>query len=293
MILNFTEITTGLYKFISNCKPLLKKIKNLIQSWIKYGTIDEDDPHTDVTKKTIRAINDDDELWDIFSSYFSFFNFKLVEQALDIVNYEVGKDRMEIYKQEFNCYLKRRVTQCPSGIGMKGEDHVTLLVELDNAFADCRIEHLLLLGDDICNIMNFKADKLQIEGISKGCICVAFHLHKSEILQGSFLLCQQIELLQKLRYMSAKILKVKCNGVCYLINGETRGMQYLRKGMAHCMQLLADSITQYTEPSPLISKTTCKFIIAIYVCCYFATVIMCSYSVIMASNLVQCKLMNE
>ena len=225
MILNFTEITTGLYKFISNCKPLLKKIKNLIQSWIKYGTIDEDDPHTDVTKKTIRAINDDDELWDIFSSYFSFFNFKLVEQAMDIVNYEVGKDRMEIYKQEFNCYLKRRVTQCPSGIGMKGENHVNLLVELDDAFADCRIEHLLQLGDDICNIMNFKADKLQIEGVNKGCICVAFHLHKSEVPQGFFLLCQQIELLQKLRYMAAKILKVKCNGVCYLINEETRGKQ--------------------------------------------------------------------
>ena len=56
---------------------------------------------------------------------------------MDIVNYEIGKDRMKLYKQEFNCYLKRRVTQCPSGIGMKGEDHVTLLVELDT-FTDCR-----------------------------------------------------------------------------------------------------------------------------------------------------------
>ena len=222
MISLFTDITNGLYKFITNQKAL-KKFKNLIQSWIKYGTIEEDDPYKDVTKKMVRAINDNDELWDIFSSYFSFFNFKLVEQAIDIMNYEAGEAKMKCYKQEFNCYLKRRVTQCPSGIGMKGEDHVTLLVELDDAFADCRIEHLLQLGDDICNIMDFKADKLQIEGVNKGCICVAFHLHKSEIPQGFFLLYQQIELLQKLRYMAAKMLKVKCNGVYYLINEETRG----------------------------------------------------------------------
>ena len=232
MISLFTDITDGLYKFITDQKKL-KQLKYLIQTWVKYGTIEEDDPYKDVTKKMIRAINDDDELLAIFSSYYSFFNFKLVERAIDIMNYEVGKDRMKIYKQDFMCYLKRRVTQCPSGIGMKGEDHVTLLVELDYAFADCRIEHLLQLGDDICNIMNFKDYKLHIEGVNKGCICVAFHLHKSEIPQGFFLLHQQIELLQKLRYMSAKILKVKCNGDCYLINEETSGKQYLRKGMAH------------------------------------------------------------
>ena len=71
--------------------------------------------------------------------------------------------------------------------------------------------------------MNFKPDKLQIAGMNKGCICVAFHLHKSEIPQGFFLLYQQIELLQNLRYMAAKVIKVKCNGVYYLINEETRG----------------------------------------------------------------------
>ena len=130
---------------------------------------------------------------------------------------------MKSYKQEFNCYMKRRVTQCPSGIGMKGEEHVTLLVELDDAFADCRIEHLLQLGDGICSIMDFKANKLQIAGVNKGCICLAFHLHKSEIPQGFFLLYQHIELLQKFRYKAAKILKVKCNGVYYLINEETSG----------------------------------------------------------------------
>ena len=240
MISLFTDITDGLYKFITNQK-IMKKFKNIIQSWIHCKTIEEDDPYKDVTKKMIKAVNDDDELWDIFSSYFSFFNFKLVERAIDIMNYEFGKVRMKSYKQDFMCYLKRRVTQCPSDIGMKGQDHVTLLVELDDAFADCRIEHLLQLGDDICSIMNFKADKLQIDGVNKGCICVAFHLHKSEIPQGFFLLYQQIELLQKLRYMAAKILKVKCNGVCYLIKEETTGKWFSkeRHGILH---VLADYI---------------------------------------------------
>ena len=222
MILLFTDITNGLYKFITN-QNALKKLKYLIQSWINYRTIEEDDLYKDVTNKMVKAVNDNDELWDIFSIYFSFFNFKLVEQAIDILNYEAGEAKMKSYKQEFNCYLKKRVTQCPSGIGMKREDHVTLLVELHDAFADCRIEHLLQLGNDICSIMNFKPDKLQIAGMNKGCICVAFHLHKREIPQGFFLLYQQIELLQNLRYMAAKVIKVKCNGVYYLINEETRG----------------------------------------------------------------------
>ena len=96
IILLFTDITNGLYKFVTNQKAL-KKFKNLIQSWVNYRTtIEKDDSYKDVTKKVVRAINDNDELWDIFSSYFSFFNFKVVEQAIDIMNYEAGEAKNEI-----------------------------------------------------------------------------------------------------------------------------------------------------------------------------------------------------
>ena len=59
-----------------------------------------------------------------FSNYNSFFNFGLVKRVVDIMDYEERKDNLKNYKTLFSKYLKRKVTQCPSGIGMKGNNQL-------------------------------------------------------------------------------------------------------------------------------------------------------------------------
>ncbi len=122
------------------------------------------------------------------------------------------------YKTKFADYIKRRVTQCPSNIGMKGKDHIELFVKLDKPYANCRMEHLKKLGEDICKILKSEPEKLQLQGVENGCICVTFHLHKSAVPDGFSLTRQQIQQLSSLRYDTAKLLKLVCGREHYPIN---------------------------------------------------------------------------
>ena len=218
VIFHFTKLCDSLYKFIKSDDELVEDLRYLIQSWIHCGTIDKNDPYQKITKAAIENIQSYRKLWQIFSSYCSFFNFRLVERAINIMNFEEGTEKLQEYKSVFCTYLKRRVTQCPSGIGMKGEDHVTVIVKLDEAFADCRIEHLQLLAEDIGKALQVKVEKIQLDGVRKGSICVTFHIHNSAIAHGFFILDHQIKAFKNLRYSAAKIRTIKCGSVQYLIN---------------------------------------------------------------------------
>ena len=218
MISSFTEIRDGLYKLLRTNSHAVDDLRWILQDWLPCGTIEKNDRFEIITKDMVEDIDDYRRLWRIFSSYCSFFNFKLIERAIDVLEYEDGKILMEVYKKSFANYLKRRVTQCPSGMGMKGNDHVVLLVKLDKAYANCRMEHLKKLGDDICEILLAEKEKMQIDGVETGCICATLHLHRSALPRGFFLTDHQMNALKNLRYMEAKILKVECGSVHYIIS---------------------------------------------------------------------------
>ena len=136
IISHYSKICDGLYKWIKFNEDHIEELRYLIQSWLHCETINLNDSYQNVTKDEIEDIQNLHKLWRIFSNYSSFFNFKLVERAVDIMDYEDGKDNLEEYKTLFSNYLKRKVTQCPSGIGMKGENHNVIVVKLDKAFSN-------------------------------------------------------------------------------------------------------------------------------------------------------------
>ena len=222
IISHYSKICDGLYKWIksNNC---IEDLKYLIQSWLHCETINLNDSYQNVTKDDIEDMQNLHKLWRIFSNYNSFFNFKLVERAVDIMDYEDGKDNLEEYKILFSNYLKRKVTQCPSGIGMKGENHIVIVVKLDKAFSNCRMEHLQMLGEEICRVLQVKVAKIQLEGVTKGSICVTFHLHKSALPHGFYLMDSQIKVLKEFQCLTAKILNIQCGCVQYIVN-EGKGM---------------------------------------------------------------------
>ena len=139
------------------------------------------------------------------------------------MDYEEGKDNLKNYKKLFNDYLKRRVTQCPTGIGMKGENHTVIVVKLDKAFSKCRMEHLQLLGEEICRVLQVKVYKIQLEGVTEGSICVTFHLLKTAIPHGFYLMDSQIKVLKDFQCLTAKILNIQCGDMRYIVN-EGKGM---------------------------------------------------------------------
>ena len=93
IISQYSRICDGLYKWIksNNC---IEDLKYSIQSWLHCETINLNDSYQNVTKDDIEDMQNLHKLWRIFSNCNSFFNFKLVESALDIMDYEEGKDNL-------------------------------------------------------------------------------------------------------------------------------------------------------------------------------------------------------
>ncbi len=213
----FSQIRDGLHKHIKSNTEAIDDLRWTLKDWLHCGTIEKNDRFQNVTRDALEDFNFS-RLWCIFSSYCSFFNFRLLERVISNTDYERGMLMIDKYKTKFADYVKRRLTQCPSNIGMKGKDHIELFVKLDKPYANCRMEHLKKLGEDICEILKAEPEKLQLEGVQNGCICVTFHLHKSAIPDGFSLTRQQIQQLISLRYDTAKILKLVCGREHYPIN---------------------------------------------------------------------------
>ena len=225
IISHYSTICGGLYKWIKSNNDRIKELKDVIRRWLDINTIKTQD--SNVAKADIDGMQSIHEVWRTFSNYHSFFNFGIVEQAIDITDYEEGKDNMKNYKTVFSNYLKRKVTQCPSSIGMKGNNHKVIIVKLDKAFSDCRMEHLQLLGRKICGVLEVK-ENIQVEGVIKGSYCVTFHLFKSAVPRGFYLMDNQLETLKDFRCLTAKILSIECGSVKYIVNEETGTLAFVR-----------------------------------------------------------------
>ena len=59
------------------------------------------DCHRSITSDDIENEHDIAKLMGYITSFSSFFNFKLVEEVIDVVGYEEGKQMIEQYKQDF------------------------------------------------------------------------------------------------------------------------------------------------------------------------------------------------
>ena len=212
MVLKFFKICKGLRHFILTNSVNIEELKWILQHCISYETIKETDCHRSLTSDDIKNEQDIAKLMGYISSFSSFFNFKLVEEVIDVVGYEEGKQMIEQYKKDFENYLKGRVTQCPTGMGPKGDQYVRFSVQLDNTYKECRMAHLFTLQEDICEILQIKTHCLLVEGLEPGSIWVVFYVLK-QLVQHIFPLTEyKIILLSQLRYLKAKILTINCLG---------------------------------------------------------------------------------
>ncbi len=212
----YCDILDELYEFIQNNEGVVIDLRSVVQEWLPCGTVWKDDRYHKINKDKLEDF-DLRELWTIFLSYCSFFNFKLLERVIRRIGFEKGKGMMEGYRDRFTSYIQNIVTKCPSGIGMKGENHVKLLVKLDEYFENCNMDKLKLLGRDICRIIKADPEKLQVEKVEMGCVCVTFHLHMSAIPDGFWLTEDEITQFRSLQYMNAKILKLQCGDIDFII----------------------------------------------------------------------------
>ena len=156
------------------------------------------------------------------SQHSSFFNFELVESAINAIDFEEGKAMLGVYKKSFEVYAQNRVIECPTCLGKTSEaDHCCCFVFLDENFKDYEQVYLKKLQHDISKI--FGRDILHVYGVAPGSIAVIFHLPALLMDEIFPLSDENIHLLKNLIYGNSRIQKLICGFYSYTINSTTTG----------------------------------------------------------------------
>ena len=125
-------------------------------------------------KKAMESAKDISHIWIIVKDYCSFFNTDIVEHVTEELGTEDDEQRMLEYKQAFEDYAKRELSNCPTILGSMNDQDCTITVKLDDSFDDCKVKHIILLQKKLCKILKISKGTLRLCQAKKGCYELIF-----------------------------------------------------------------------------------------------------------------------
>ena len=115
------------------------------------------------------------EIWNIISSYHSFFNYYLIEHISKVIGTDEDKQKMLLYKQAFADYAKCRVYECPAEFGSQTETDCHIIVKLDKSYDDCTLVQLDMFEEKLCDILQLSHNGvLRLCKVESGCYELTF-----------------------------------------------------------------------------------------------------------------------
>ena len=219
--LSFVKILVSFEKYLKDANIDITKLNYLLLNFIQFPAIKKTDKMVNIAD--IENLRDISKFMEIVQSYCSFFNFGCLVILMESAGFESGKKLMDDYKKEFaDCVKQIAVRECPSGIGICSQDHVTFSVKLDEGFKECQQYYLSILKQDLCQILGVKTEHLYIHGVENGCICIVFHLLKFYKDKTFPIDDKQRKALQSLNYEGSQLIQLEHEMENYIIN--ERGM---------------------------------------------------------------------
>ena len=125
-------------------------------------------------KNTIAAAKDISHIWIIVKDYCSFFNTCIIEQVTEQLGTEDDQQRMLEYKQSFEEYAKRDLSDCPTVFGSMNDQDCTITVKLADSFDDCTANQIYMLQRKLCDILNVSYCTLRLCQAKRGCYELTF-----------------------------------------------------------------------------------------------------------------------
>ena len=125
-------------------------------------------------KQMIQAAEDIDDILPIIKDYCSFFNTHIIEIVTEHLGSDDDKQRMLEYKQAFEDYAKRELSDCPTVFGSMNDQDCTITVKLADSFDDCTANHILLLQKKLCDILKILDTTLRLCQAKSGCYELTF-----------------------------------------------------------------------------------------------------------------------
>ena len=114
----------------------------------------------------------------IIREYISFFNYHVIEHIVNELGTDQDRVELQIYKEEFDEYSKRRVYECPPEYGSKSSaDHVDLVVKVDSVYEEFTVKELQKFQYRLSQIFCVAPQSvLRLCRVEEGCLQLIFQV---------------------------------------------------------------------------------------------------------------------
>ena len=169
------QFCTLLDKFFDSLEDSTMTPKRLIRSLKKPLRVL--DPDGDMHELDSAASIDD--IQSIIEENSSFIDFRLLEHMINLAGTEENKEDLKKYKDNLECYAKRRIYECPANFGPSiTPNHEALVVKRDATYNEYKVSELQHFQAKLSQILQIPLHVLVLQKVEKGCIRVAFLIPK-------------------------------------------------------------------------------------------------------------------
>ena len=215
----FQKILVELFKFIETNSSARSKLRWVLISQKRVpGILRESKNDYDSLD-----FNSADNIMEFLVDHCSFFNYELLGNAVNVIDFKKGKEMLQLHEELFKVYVQNRVVECPTCWNNTNSDQCCCYVFLDDSFKDYKQVYLKKLHHDISKILNRSIEDVRIHGVSTGSVIVILHLSASLVNEVFPLSQEKIELIKDIDYEGAHILKILCEFHSYTFDSTMEG----------------------------------------------------------------------
>jgi len=215
---DFQKILVELNKYIETNSHAIQKLKWLLKSQKRIPSISEKDDHSSMDFSTTPNI------MEFLVTHCSFFNYELLDNAVNVIDFKEGKEMLQSHKEHFKAYIQNLVIECPTCLGKSDGDQCCCYVFLDDTFKDYKQVYLKKLHHDISKILNRNIEDIRVHGVYPGSVIVLFRFSTSLVNKIFPLSKENIQMLKEIKYEDARILKIICGLHSYTLHSPIEGL---------------------------------------------------------------------
>ena len=131
----------------------------------------------------------------ILKDYFSFFNYHIIEHIIKELGTKKDKDKLQMYRYEFDRYARRRIFECQPEFGAVSDtDHANIFMKLDSQYDYYTVAEVERFCHKLSKILCVSSQgTLRLCLINEGCFQLTFQV-PSFVQQEIFPLSREQEL---------------------------------------------------------------------------------------------------
>ena len=127
---------------------------------------------------TLKKASTMNAVFNVLQDFSSFVNYDLIEHLIGLLGSDKDKEGLQIYKEKFAEYAKRRLYECPSKVAINIASQCDVYVKVESRFERLTLHELGRFRKNISDLLSVKRYAVRLCCIEKGCIRLTFQIPK-------------------------------------------------------------------------------------------------------------------